>query len=299
MSSKSDTAVFIRVVQEGGFSAAARSLELSKGAVSKIVSRLEARLGARLLNRTTRRLTLTEVGDAFYRRAALALAELQDAEREVAEHTVNPRGRLRVSAPSFYGAEILSRHLAEFRRRFPEISLELRLENRLVDLVEERFDVAIRMSAPRDSSLVMRQLADIPLRVCASPEYLARHGRPETPEDLRDHDCLLYLLVPRPHEWTFVDGDGRHYAVHVEGRLGTDDDHALRRAAIDGLGILRMPELFLQEAIARGELVPLWPDAATPSVTLAVVYPSRRELPRKTRVFVDFVAEVTGRPSAQ
>ena len=296
---RSDTAVFVRVVQEGGFTAAARSLELSKGAVSKMVNRLEARLGARLLNRTTRRLTLTEVGDAFYRRALPALAELEDAEREVAEHTGNPRGHLRISAPSFYGAEILSRHLAEFRQRFPDISLELRLENRLVDLVEERFDVAIRMSAPHDSSLVMRPLEDVPMRVCAAPDYLARHGTPGTPEDLRDHQCLLYLMVPRPHEWTFLDAGGRHYAVHVEGRLGTDDDHVLRRAAIDGLGILRMPELFLREAIARGELVPLWPDAAAPAVTLAAVYPSRRELPRKTRAFVDFIAEVAGRAAAK
>jgi DNA-binding transcriptional LysR family regulator len=293
VTSKSDTAVFVRVVQEGGFTAAARSLELSKGAVSKLVSRLEARLGARLLNRTTRRLTLTEVGDAFYRRAVVALAELEDAERDVAEHTGSPRGHLRVSAPSFYGAEILSRHLAEFRRRYPDISLELALENRFVDLVEERFDVAIRMSAPRDSSLVMRHLADIPLLVCASPDYLARRGKPEAPEDLRDHECLVYLLVPRPREWIFVSADGGRYAVHVEGRLSTNDDHALRRAALDGLGILRMPELFLREAIARGELVRLWPHAATPTVTLAAVYPSRRELPRKTRAFVDFVAEVT------
>ena len=295
---KSDVAVFIRVVQDGGFTAAARSLELSKGAVSKMVNRLEARLGARLLNRTTRRLALTEAGDAFYRRALPALAELEDAEREVAEHTGSPRGHLRVSAPSFYGAEILSRHLAEFRQRFPDISLELRLENRLVDLVEERVDVAIRMSAPRDSSLVMRHLDDIPIRVCAAPDYLARHGTPETPGDLRDHQCLLYLLVPRPHEWSFVDDKGRHYAVQVEGRLSTDDDHALRRAAIDGLGILRMPELFLREAIDDGELVPLWPDAPAPAVTLAAVYPSRRALPRKTRAFVDFIAEVTGPTAA-
>ncbi|HEX2138247.1 MAG TPA: LysR substrate-binding domain-containing protein [Woeseiaceae bacterium] len=293
MTSKTDTAVFVRVVQEGGFTAAARSLELSKGAVSKLVSRLEARLGARLLNRTTRRITLTEVGDAFYRRAVIALGELEDAEREVTEHTGTPRGHLRVSAPSFYGAEILSRYLAEFRRRYPDISLELRLENRLVDLVEERFDVAIRMSAPRDSSLVMRHLADIPMLVCASPDYLERHGTPETPEALGLHECLVYLLVPRPHEWIFVSADGGRYAVHVEGRLRTDDDHALRRAGLDGLGILRMPALFVQEAIAAGALVQLWPAAMSPGVTLAAVYPSRRELPAKTRAFIDFLVEVT------
>jgi DNA-binding transcriptional LysR family regulator len=289
-----DTAVFVRVVDEGGFTAAAETLGLSKGAVSKVVSRLEARLGARLLNRTTRRLTLTEVGETFYRRAAVALAELEEAESEVAEHTGKPRGYLRVSAPAFYGAEILSRHLSEFQRRYPDISLELMLENRLVNLVEERYDVAIRMSAPRDSSLVMRKLAKIPLLVCASPAYLSQRGSPETPEELREHECLIYLLVPRPHEWAFVGEHGERYTVMVEGRLSTNDDHALRQAAIDGLGILRMPELFVRQALNRGELVQLWPEAASPGVTLAVVYPSRRELPGKVRAFVDYIAEVSG-----
>lgn len=292
----SDAAVFIRVVDAGGFTAAARDLELSKGAVSKYVGRLESRLGTRLLHRTTRRLSLTEAGERFYRRAQAALAELSDAEREAADHSGTPRGHLRVSAPSFYGAEILARHLKGFRERYPDISLELVLENRLVNLVEERFDVAIRLSAPKDSSLVMRRLADIPLVVCAAPDYLHRHGKPATPRELPDHECLLYLLMSRPREWVFVDESGAHRAVEVRGSLATNDDHALRRAALDGQGILRMPSLFLREAIGRGELVQLWPDDACPAVTLAAVYPSRRELPRKVRAFVDFVTEITTDP---
>lgn len=290
----SDIAVFVRVVEKGGFTAAAGALELSKGAVSKYVSRLEARLGARLLNRTTRRLTLTEVGEIFYKRATLALTELAEAELEVVEHTGRPWGHLKISAPTFYGAEILSRHLADFRRRYPDISLELVLDNRIVDLVEERFDAAIRMSAPRDSSLVMRKLADIPLAVCASPLYLERNGRPNAPEDLVEHECLIYMLAPPAHEWAFINEKSERFAVSVRGSLRTNDDHALRQAALDGLGILRMPRLFVQGAISRGELVQLWPDAACPSVTLAIVYPSRRELPGKVRAFVDFVTEVSG-----
>lgn len=291
----SDAAVFVRVVDTGGFTAAARELELSKGAVSKYVGRLETRLGARLLHRTTRRLSLTEAGQRFYQRAQAALAELQDAEREVADHSGRPRGHLRVTAPTFYGAEILARHLRTFRQRYPDISLDLVLDNRLANLVEERFDVAIRMSAPKDSSLVMRRLADIPLVVCAAPDYLLRHGKPATPGELPDHECLLYLLMSRPREWLFLDDDGAPHAVEVHGSVATNDDHALRRAALDGQGILRMPSLFVREAIEGGELVQLWPDDACPTVTLAAVYPSRRELPRKVRAFVDFVAEITDR----
>lgn len=294
----SDTAVFVRVVEAGSFTAAAAALELSKGAVSKYVSRLESRLGARLLNRTTRRLTLTEAGHAFYGRASAALAELGAAEQEVGEHAGSPHGHLRVSAPTHYGAEVLSRHLCDFRRRYPAISLELALENRLVDLVNERFDVAVRMSAPRDSSLVMRRIADIPVICCASPAYLERHGRPAAPEDLREHECLIYTMVPRPHQWTFEDADNRSYAVPVHGSLATNDDRTLRRAARDGVGIVRMPKLFLERAIERNELVQLWPDATFPVVTLAAVYPSRRELPSKVRVFVDFVAAIGASRSA-
>lgn len=200
----SDAAVFVRVVEEGTFTAAAASLDLSKGAVSKYVSRLEESLGARLLNRTTRSLTLTEAGKDYYERAARALAELREAAEEVTEHAGSPRGHLRVAAPPFYASEILARHLCEFHRQFPDITLELLLENRLIDLVEQRVDVAIRMSAPEDSTLVMRKFADVPLVVCASPGYIERAGRPLVPRDLSAHQCLIYTVSPRPHQWPFV-----------------------------------------------------------------------------------------------
>lgn len=289
-----DMVVFCRVVEAGSFTAAGERLSLSKGAVSKAVSRLEASLGVRLLNRTTRRQTLTEAGAAFHARAAQAIDELEEAAREVSEHADRPRGHLRISAPTFFGAEILSRHLGDFRRRYPEITLEVVHSNRFVDLVVERFDAAVRISAPVDSSLVMRKLVEIPMVFCAAPAYLERHGRPETPADLHRHDCLVYTGSAKPREWMAFDGDGQRITVAVDGGLHTNDDHTLRQATIDGCGIVRMPRLFLLKAIESGELIQIWPDAAAPEVTLAVVYPSRRELPAKVRAFVDFLVECRG-----
>lgn len=292
MESLSDTAVFVRVVEEGSFTAAAASLGLSKGAVSKYVSRLEEALGARLLNRTTRSLTLTEVGRDFHERAFRALEELQEAAEEVSERAGSPRGHLRVAAPPFYASEILSRHLHRFHQEYPDITVELMLDNRLIDLVEERVDVAVRMSAPEDSSLVMRKIADIPLVGCASPAYIERHGRPKHPRELSDHQCLIYTVSPRPHQWPFIGEDGSQYSVAVHGPFELDDDHTMRQLAFDGLGIIRMPRLFLQDALDEGRLVQLWPEDWSTRVTFATLYPSRTGLPAKARAFVDFVFEL-------
>lgn len=287
----SDIAVFCAVAEKGSFTATAEALGLSKGAVSKYVGRLETRLGVRLLNRTTRRLSLTEAGERFYGRSAPVLAELEEAEQEVVDQAARPRGHLRVSVPTFFGAEILSPYLGDFHRRYPDITMEVVSSNRFVDLVAERFDAAIRMSAPKDSTLIMRKLADIPVIACAAPAYLEKHGRPATPDELREHSCLIYTQASRPNEWTFFDDAGRRYEVPVDGHFRINDDHAQRQAALEGLGILRMPELFVRDALDRGDLVQLWPDGTVPAVTLAIVYPSRRSLPAKVRAFVDFMVE--------
>lgn len=293
MDQLSDTAAFCRVVETGSFTAAAAVLSLSKGAVSKHVARLETRLGVRLLHRTTRRQSLTEAGEAFYRRAVSALEEIAEAERAAAEHAARAHGHLRISVPSFFGAEILSRHIGAFRRRHPDVTLEIGHTNRLVDLLEERVDLAVRMSAPKDSALIMRKLVSIPIAVCAAPSYLAQHGRPQTIEALSEHTCLLYSLMQRPHEWPMLTAEGRYAPVAVGGGLASDSDHTLRQAALDGCGIVRMPKLFLAEALERGDLVQLFDDEATPGVTLAAVYPSRRALPAKTRAFIDFLVEIS------
>lgn len=286
-----DIQVFSRVVQCGSFTAAGDSLTISKGAVSKAVTRLESDLGIRLLHRTTRRLSLTDAGERFHARTKPVLEALTEAIREAREQGSRPRGHLRVSAPAFFGAGILSHLVGVFHQRYPEITLELRYTNRFVDLVAERFDAAIRIAAPTDSSLVMRSLGTIPMVFCASPSYLEQHGRPAQALQLSAHQCLIYTGSPRPYEWPVGGLQGNAHRVAVNGPLISNDDETLRQAAMDGVGIVRMPKLFLEDAISDGRLIQLWPDNCAPSVTLAVVFPSGRELPAKVRAWIDFLVD--------
>lgn len=291
MSSISDMAAFVAVVEQGSFTAAAETLELSKAAVSKYVGRLEARLGARLLNRTTRRLTLTEAGQALFEKASAAMADLAAAEEEVLQLTGAPRGRLRVTAPSHFGEVFLLPLLPEFRSRYPDVELDLDLDNRIVDLVQEGFDVAVRITQLGPSSLVARKLADIRVVTAASPEYLARHGTPQVPMDLREHECLLYGLDRTPGEWRYRRGLDRLISVRVSGGIRCNSDGAIKRAALDGLGILRFPELFVEKELREGKLVALLRDYEMQQISLSAVFPARQNLPPKVRVFVDFLAE--------
>jgi DNA-binding transcriptional LysR family regulator len=289
--SLSEVAVFVRVVELGSFTRAADALEISKAAVSKQVSRLEQRLGARLLHRTTRRLTLTEAGDALYRRSSGALAELSEAEREVAQLTGAPRGLLRVSAPVYFGSVSLAPHLHDFRARYPDITLDLELDDRLVDLVKERFDVAVRISAMTDSSLVARRLAPCPLTVVGSPAYFRRHGVPRTPAELAGHQCLAYALARAPNEWRFRPPRGRWVAVTVASALRSNNDFVLKQAALDGLGLGMFPSFFVERELADGRLRQVLADCETPAASINVVYATRRQLLPKVRAFVDFMAE--------
>ena len=287
----SDIAAFVQVVEQGSFTAAAEALELSKAAVSKYVSRLEKRLGARLLNRTTRRLTLTEAGQALFDRASVAIADLSAAENDVVELTGSPRGRLRVTAPSHFGEVFLAPLFAEFRNRYPDIELDLDLDNRLVDLVEEGFDVAIRISQLGTSSLVARKLTDVRIVTAASPAYLEKHGIPANPMDLREHECLLYGLDRTPGEWRYRRGLDRLISVRVNGGFRCNNDGALKRAALDGLGILHFPEIFIEQELREGRLVAILADFEMQKLNLSAVFPTRHNLPPKVRVFVDFLAE--------
>ena len=287
----SDIATFVQVVEQGSFTAAAEALELSKAAVSKYVGRLEKRLGARLLNRTTRRLTLTEAGQALFDRASVAIADLNAAESDVVELTGSPRGRLRVSAPSHFGEVFLAPLFAVFRQRYPDIELDLDLDNRLVDIVEEGFDVAIRISQLGPSSLVARKLTEVRVVTAASPAYLAKRGTPGTPLELREHECLLYGLDRTPGEWRFRRGLDRLVAVRVHGGFRCNNDGALKRAALDGLGILRFPEIFIEKELREGKLVAILQEFEMQKLSLSAVFPTRHNLPPKVRVFVDFLAE--------
>lgn len=291
MRNLTDIAVFATVVDRGSFTAAAEALEISKAAVSKYVGRLEDRLGARLLNRTTRRLTLTEAGAVLYDQAHTALADIEAAEASVMELSGAPRGRLRVTAPAYFGNAFLMPIVSRFLADYPDISLELDLDNRIVDLVEQRFDVAIRITTLTDSSLVARRLAEVGLVTVAAPAYLALHGTPAQPQALRDHVALTYSVDRTPDEWSYVDSRGDPLSVRVQGCLRCNNDDALKQAALDGVGIARFPELFVHEELSDGRLVRLFGAYEPPPASLCAVFPSRANLAPKVRVFVDYLAQ--------
>ncbi|HEX5056469.1 MAG TPA: LysR family transcriptional regulator [Gammaproteobacteria bacterium] len=289
MDNLTDLAVFVRVVELGSFTAAASALQISKAAVSKYVARLEQRLGARLLQRTTRRLTLTEAGDTLFRRGSAALSELADAESEVARLTGTPRGHLRVAAPVYFGESHVAPLLHKFRARYPDITLDLDFDNRFVDLIKERFDLALRITALEDSNLVARPLAPCPQVVCAAPAYLAKHGAPVSPADLRNHDCLSYSLDRTPKEWRFRSARGRWTAVNVNGPIRCNNDIALKQAMLDGLGLRQIPRFIVKSELDRGALVEVLADYESPPLNIYAVYATRRQLSPKVRVFVDFL----------
>lgn len=288
--------VFARVVETNGFTAAARSLGLSKAAVSKQVARLEDRLGVRLLNRSTRRLGLTEAGRDFYERAQRILIEIDEAEQAASSRQVNPRGVLRVNAPVTYGISHLVPVLPDFMRRYPEIRVDLVLNDRFVDLIEEGFDVAIRvgLGALPDSTLVARRLAVANHTVCAAPNYLAARGTPHHPAELAQHDCLLYSYLSTGEEWRFLDAAGRPLGIRVSGPMRANNGDALRHAARAGLGIVYSPAFLMADDIAAGRLVAVLTDWRTPEAAVHAIYPPGRPLGAKLRVFVDYLAETLG-----
>jgi len=287
----SDIAVFVAVAQTLSFTAAAERLELSKAVVSKYVSRLEQRLGARLFHRTTRRLTLTEAGETLFGRGVAALAELEDAERDVAQLAGTPRGRLRVSAPTYFGTVTLAPLLRPFLTRYPQITVDLDLDDRIVDLVKDRFDVAIRISSTLDASLVARKLASSSLVAVASPEYLRKRGEPKVPADIREHACLGYSRARMPNEWRFRARKGSWIAVTIDAALYCNNDFALKQAALDGLGIGVFPRFFVARELDDGRLRHVLPAYGMPALSINAVYASRRHLAPKVRAFVDFMAE--------
>lgn len=286
-------AAFVRVAELGSFSAAAAVLGLSKSAVSKQVGALEARLGVRLLNRTTRRLALTEAGEGFREACARLLQELEEAELLAGQAGSLPRGRLRVSAPMTFGILSLAPLIPTFLARHPQVELDLALEDRVVDLLADGFDLAVRVGSLRDSGLIARRLAAVPQLCAASPAYLASRGGapPSHPGELAGHACLRYTLNRTPDRWDFVRGGAETASVRVRGPLSANNGDALRAAALHGAGVVRMPAFIVGADVEQGRLVRLLPDWHAPEIPVHAVWPPQPHATAKLRAFVDFLAE--------
>ena len=289
--------VFRRVVELNGFSAAARDLRLSTAVVSKQIAQLEERLHARLLNRTTRRLSLTEAGRVYLDYCIRILDEVAEAERAVSQQAGTPRGLLRVNAPMSFGIARLAPLLPDFLHRYPEITVDLGLDDRIVDVLQEGWDLAVRIADLPDSSLIARRLANSRRVVVASPDYLARVGVPRRPAELAGHRCLIYSYQSaREDVWRFAGADGPE-SVRVAGCLRTNNGDVLSAAAMAGTGIALLPLFIVDEALRQGRLVPLLEGWDAGGSGIFAVYPAGRHLSPKVRAFADFLAERFVRPS--
>lgn len=287
MDPTTEMAVFVKVVEAGGFSAAARDLNLPKSSVSRYVSRLEDRLGVRLLHRTTRTLRPTEVGHAYFERASRIVQEIVEAEAAVTNMQVAPRGSLRITAPLSFGHLFLGELVARFLDAHPEVQLEVDLSDRVVDLIEEGFDLAVRVGRMRDSSLIARKLGAAERVLVASPDYLARCGHPQVPDDLRHHDCLLYAYDANTASWRLSDA----VTVPIRGRLTTNNGDILASAAASGLGVALLPRFLVGRYLREGRLQTVLEDHVASDGGVFAVYPHNRHLSAKVRVFVDYLVD--------
>jgi DNA-binding transcriptional LysR family regulator len=280
-------AVFAKVVESASFAAAARHFDMSPAMVSKHVSTLEERLGVRLLNRTTRRVSATEVGQDYYERSLRILSDLDDADRAAGNLQTAPRGLLRVTTSVSFGARQLAPLVAEYLAVYPDVSIELSLHDHYVDLLQERVDLAIRLGTLSDSSLIARKLCAVEMILCASPGYLRASGTPQTPRDLIKHNCLTH---PASRAWTFSDSDGKDEVVRISGRLSANAGDALLALMIKDAGIALAPDYLVGDDLTAGRLVRLLPDYTTRDTPVYAVYPHSHYLSAKTRTFIDFLA---------
>ncbi len=284
-------AAFVKVVEAGSFAGAAERLGVSVSAVSRHVALLEAHLDARLLNRTTRRLSLTEAGRTFHERSVQLLSDLEEAEQSAGAGTVAPRGTLRITCGVTYGAAHVAPAIAAFMARWPEIRCDVDLSDRIVDIVEEGFDAAIRIGPVGGQNLVARRVGATEGVCCASPAYIARYGEPRAPEELARHACLTYAYAPQAGLWPFRDHQGRDRSVRVGGPVHANNGSFLAALAAEGVAIAYEPDFIVGDDVRAGRLVPLLRAFAPPPAPINVVYPSRRHLSAKVRAFTDFLAE--------
>jgi DNA-binding transcriptional LysR family regulator len=287
---------FAAVVDAGSFVGAADTLNTSKAAVSRHVNDLEQRLGVRLLNRTTRKLSLTDDGQNFLPQCKDILSAIEQAESQLSSHSAEASGMLRVSAPVTFGVLHLAELWGDFLQAHPKVTLDVSLSDRTVDLVEEGFDVAIRISASPHPTLIDRKLATTRVIVCATPTYLARHGTPTHPDELASHDIISYSYWSSRDEWTF-EGPQEEVSVRTRSRMYANNGDTCLAAALDHQGIILQPDFLVAGPLQRGELVPLLPGYLAPEIGIHAVYASRKQLPLKVRKLIDFLVEAFRHPA--
>lgn len=293
-------AVFARVARAGSFSRAAADLGLSKGTVSKIVSRLEARLGTRLFHRTSRRLSLTDTGRTLLEAATRLVAEAEAAEGEASAKSGAPRGRIRVACPMSFGLAYVAPVLPAFLAQLPQVEIELHLSDERVDLIGAGFDLALRIAALPDSSLVARKLCGVRRRLVAAPAYLERRGRPSHPSELARHACLGYEYLPAPHHWRFTNAGGEEVVVRPAGPLRANNSDALTPALLAGLGLAVQPDFSVWRELESGALVSVLDDWEMPPIALHLVTPPGGLRPSRVQALIDFlVRELATAPWSQ
>ncbi|WP_227470599.1 LysR family transcriptional regulator [Massilia sp. YMA4] len=285
--------VFVQVVDAGGFSRAADAMQLPKATVSTLIQQLESALSVKLLHRTTRQVTVTADGAAYYERCLRILTDVKDAEESLSRTRLSPSGRLRVDAPTGLASSILVPALPAFFERYPDIQLELGCSDRLVDLIEEGVDCAVRGGTLADSTLIARRVGVLNMLTCASPEYLAQYGTPHHPRELERHRCVNYFSAKtgKIYDWDFT-RDGERIQIPLPGVIAVNDSTAYVEAGLAGLGVLQMTDYLLRDHLASGRMVQILPDWVSDPIPINIVYPQNRHLSTKVRVFVEWVAEL-------
>lgn len=287
---------FVAVVDNGSFVKAADALKMSKAAISRQVADLEQRLGIRLLNRTTRRLSLTGEGQLFHARCTDLLNGLEEAESELSLRSGEPSGHLRVSAPVTFGIAHLASLWGNFLQQHPKVSMEVTLSDRAVDLVEDGFDLAVRISRAPHPTFIARKLATTKMVLCASPAYLQRHGTPACPQDIGAHNVISYTYWSSKDDWELVDPNGKVDIVKTRPRLHTNSGDTCVASALQDQGIVMQPDFLVHDALREGKLIRLLPDYRTVELGVYAVYASRRQLPLKLRHLIDFLVDAFERP---
>lgn len=284
--------IFIAVVKNQGFAGAARELGITSSAVSKQIQNLEYDLEVKLLNRTTRKVSVTEEGAIYFERALRAVEDLQEAKEQIQELKTNPRGSLKISIPLTLGAKYLKSEISSFAKKYPDIHLNVSFDDRFVDMVNEGFDLVVRIGELKDSSLMVRRLASCPFVLCASPEYIQNHEKIDNPTDLSRHNVLAYTRNSGLHEWRYVDEKGNNGQVPLKGTFKSDNGQMMCEAALTGIGIAMLPIFYVAEYIKNGSLISILPNFTTqPTRDIHAVFMSNRFLSARLRLMIDHLSD--------